>query len=156
VLVAEALARMDEERDKGNVFGFYHPGEDRCFSLKLKPGVMTEYFKDVSTPLRVLDVVVLSDLILGRLLALDHQRCETEKLIEYFSDPDEALDVGVKESTGDRERTPVLFLLNHTPVSQVREVADANLVMPHKSTFFYPKVLTGLVMNKLVSAEKVV
>lgn len=155
VLVAEALSKMDEERDKGNVFGFYHPLEDRCFSMVLRPGVMAEIFKEVPVALRALDVVVLSELILDRCLGLDHKRCEAEKLIEYFSDPDEALDVAVKESTANLEQTPVLFLLNHTPVSQVREVADASLVMPHKSTFFYPKVLTGLVMNKIVGDETV-
>jgi len=43
----------------------------------------------------------------------------------------------------------VLFLMNPTPVSQVREVAEAGEVMPQKSTFFYPKVLTGLCVHTL-------
>lgn len=42
-----------------------------------------------------------------------------------------------------------LFLMNGTPVSQVREVAEAGEVMPQKSTFFYPKVLTGLTIHTL-------
>ena len=156
VLVAEALAKMDEERGRGNVFGLYHPGEDRCFSLTLKSGVMEKQMQEHMPPeLRALDVVVLSELILDNLLGLDHDRCEAGKLIDYFSDPDEAMDAVVKESTAAVQSTPILFLLNNTPVSQVREVADTGLVMPHKSTFFYPKVLTGLVMNKIVETEKV-
>jgi uncharacterized protein (DUF1015 family) len=43
----------------------------------------------------------------------------------------------------------VLFLMNGTPVAQVREVAEAGEVMPQKSTFFYPKVLTGLCIHTL-------
>lgn len=42
-----------------------------------------------------------------------------------------------------------LFLMNGTPVAQVREVAEAGEVMPQKSTFFYPKVLTGLAIHTL-------
>jgi uncharacterized protein (DUF1015 family) len=39
--------------------------------------------------------------------------------------------------------------MNNTRVEQVKKVADAQLIMPHKSTYFYPKILTGLVINKL-------
>ena len=42
-----------------------------------------------------------------------------------------------------------LFLMNGTPVAEVREVAEAGEVMPQKSTFFYPKVLTGLTIHTL-------
>ena len=38
---------------------------------------------------------------------------------------------------------------------EVKKVSDAELVMPHKSTYFYPKILTGLVMNPMVEGEKV-
>jgi uncharacterized protein (DUF1015 family) len=45
--------------------------------------------------------------------------------------------------------------MNPTLVSQVKRVADEGLVMPHKSTYFYPKLLTGLLLNKIVPEEKV-
>jgi uncharacterized protein (DUF1015 family) len=152
-LVAETLFRM-EERKEGTVFGLYHPAEDRSFLLSLRAGVMAKEFDNRSRALLDLDVVVLSDLILGRLLELDHERCESEKLLEYYSDPDEALDAAVKEAARRQDSTPVLFLMNPTQVGQVKQVADENLVMPHKSTFFYPKILTGLVMNKLDAEEE--
>jgi uncharacterized protein (DUF1015 family) len=47
------------------------------------------------------------------------------------------------------------FLLNPTPIEQVKNVATAGLVMPHKSTYFYQKALTGLVINKIVPDEEV-
>ena len=47
---------------------------------------------------------------------------------------------------GDYQAT---FLMRPTPVEQVRAVADARETMPPKSTFFFPKVLTGIVFNPL-------
>jgi uncharacterized protein (DUF1015 family) len=43
--------------------------------------------------------------------------------------------------------------MNPTRVSQVRDVSDAGEVMPQKSTFFYPKIASGLVVNPLDPAE---
>ncbi|MGD0530642.1 MAG: hypothetical protein ABSE49_36245, partial [Polyangiaceae bacterium] len=43
----------------------------------------------------------------------------------------------------------VLFLMNATPVVDVRDVAEAGEVMPQKSTFFFPKVPTGLAVHTL-------
>lgn len=154
VLLYEVLARMDENRKQVTMFGCYHPGEDRCVLLTLKDGVM-EKLSAVDRPqaLRELDVVVLSDLVLHRFLGLDHEICEKENLVHYYSDPDEALDVAVKASLSNRDKTPLLFLMNNPPVEQVRKVADERLIMPHKSTYFYPKILTGLLINKLASHE---
>jgi len=154
-LVGEVLARMDEN-DSGTMFGLYHPGADRCFLLTLKPGVMAKACSGKQPEaLQDLDVVVLSELVLDSILGLSHQRCEDESLIHYYPDPDEALDAAVKESLEGRHGSPVLFLMNPTLVSQVRRVADEGLVMPHKSTYFYPKVLTGLLINPLVAGEKI-
>jgi uncharacterized protein (DUF1015 family) len=43
----------------------------------------------------------------------------------------------------------IAFLVRHTSVHQVTEVADAGELMPEKSTYFYPKPLTGLVIAGL-------
>ncbi|MDF1615510.1 DUF1015 domain-containing protein [Desulfurivibrio dismutans] len=154
-LLDETLARMAEGEGGNTCFGFYHPGEDRSFLLTLKDGVMDREAAHQPPALRDLDVVVLSDLIIDRLPDLDKSRCVQGELIDYYSNAAEALDVAVKEAVlaaeagGRTEATPVLFLMNPTKVDQVRRVADENLVMPHKSTFFYPKVLTGLAINPL-------
>jgi uncharacterized protein (DUF1015 family) len=150
ILIAEVLARMDEHAGRQPVFGLYHPGEDRCFLLELKEGAMDEFTRiDRPQVLRELDVVVLSDLAIGSFLGLTRHRCEEENLVHYYSDPDDALDVAVKESLGNGAQAPLLFLMNNTRVDQVKKVADAKLIMPHKSTYFYPKILTGLLINKL-------
>lgn len=154
--IADVLGRMEDERDRGTVFGMYEPGGDRCFLLRLQEGAMEKALGlGLPESLRSLDVVVLSDLIIAKILGLSHEKCDDEELIHYFSDVDEALDAAVKESVRSTEITPILFLMNNTPVSQVKQVADDNLFMPHKSTYFYPKILTGMLINKIVADEVV-
>lgn len=158
ILVAEILARMNESvmTSPVPVFGFYHAGEDRSFLLTLKNKINT-YASLAEKPgvLQELDVVILSELLFGGLLGLDHTRLVREKLVSYFSDPDEAIDMAVKKSIADDQHTPLLFLLNPTLVNQVTHVADSGEIMPHKSTYFYPKIVTGLLINKLVDGDKI-
>jgi uncharacterized protein (DUF1015 family) len=70
---------------------------------------------------------------------ISHQRG-----LGYARDLDEVM-AGVR--SGEYE---IAFLLRPTPVEQVRGVAEAGETMPPKSTYFYPKVLTGLLFNPLV------
>lgn len=162
VLIAEVLAAMEEETAVGSdspavTFGLYHPGEDRCFLLRVSQETIrhASILSDKQEVLKQLDVVILSELFLGQYLGLDHQRIVREKLVSYYSDPDAALDTAVKKSVSDEERTQLLFLLNPTRIRQVTEVADAGEIMPHKSTYFYPKILTGMLINKLVADERI-
>ncbi len=157
ILIGEVLARMAEieqmsPQKTSTTFGVYHPGEDRCFLLKMKPESIKE-IAEKEECLRELDVVILSDLIIEKYFNLDYHRCEQENLVRYFSDPDEALDTAVKTCTACEDVMPLLFVMNPTRVEQVKNVADQNRIMPHKSTYFYPKVMTGLLFNRLVHEE---
>ncbi len=87
-----------------------------------------------------LDVVVLEELVFKRALGIDPEGLEAGKDIFFVADSEKAL-----ECLGSHQ---VLFFMHPTKVEQVLNVADAGLCMPHKSTFFYPKILTGMVMNK--------
>jgi len=160
ILVSEVLARIDDKLANGKkdqtMFGLYHAGEDRCFLLALKDEALQNKTLAKRHPaLRDLDVVILSDLVLEEILGLDYERCENNNLIHYFADPDEALDEAVKDCIEKENSLPLLFLMNNTKVQQVKRVADENLIMPHKSTYFYPKILTGLLINKLNPEEKI-
>lgn len=160
ILISEVLARMDEKLAAGRkdqtMFGLYHAPEDRCFLLTMKEEApQSKTIAERPAALRDLDVVVLSDLVVGDILGLCYERCEHDNLVRYFADPDEALDIAVKESIEHDDRLPLLFLMNNTQVLQVKRVADENLIMPHKSTYFYPKILTGLLLNKLDPDDKI-
>jgi len=159
IFLGEVLARMEEEillkQDKSTMFGLYHAGEDRCFLLTLKKRASEiEALAHRPTALQDLDVVVLSDLVVENVLGLKYERIEHDNLVRYFADPDEALDVAVKECVDCENSLGLLFLMNNTKVSQVKRVADEQLIMPHKATYFYPKLLTGLLLNKLIADEK--
>ena len=160
IFLGEVLARMEEKalggRQDSTMFGLYHAGEDRCFLLKLKKKPEEiDVLAQEPAALQDLDVVVLSELVVGKILGLEKERIENDNLIRYFADPDEALDVAVKECVDYDNCLDLLFLMNNTKVSQVKRVADENLIMPHKATYFYPKILTGFLINKLVADEKV-
>ncbi|NDY42055.1 DUF1015 domain-containing protein [Dissulfurirhabdus thermomarina] len=96
--------------------------------------------------LAALDVAVLEDAVLGALMGMDPETAAQEGDVRFFVDPAERM------GRGDGGRA--FFLLRATPVERVLDVADAGLVMPHKSTYFYPKILTGLVMHSLEPGER--
>lgn len=151
------LARMEaiERQSPGkssSTFGLYYPLNDRCFLLSLKQGAR-DLLAERPEPLRELDVVVLSDIIMDKALGLDHHRCEQESLVSYYSNAPEAVAMALADAAEPERGTPLLFLMNPTLVGQVRNVADHGLIMPHKSTYFYPKIMTGLLFNQLVDGE---
>ena len=90
--------------------------------------------------LRWLDVNLLA-VALQRLFGVDRAATAGGGRIGYTQDPVEALDLV------DRGEASSAFLLDPTPVADVLRVAAAGEVMPPKSTYFYPKQLTGLVLN---------
>ncbi len=96
------------------------------------------------------DVVVLHSAILERLLSITPEAQAAKTNIMYRQDSRSAL-ASVRSGGAD-----VLFLMNPTRVAQVQEIAEKGGVMPQKSTFFYPKVLTGLTIHTLDPHRRVV
>jgi uncharacterized protein (DUF1015 family) len=115
----------------------------RLLSLKGEHVVDAFYGDSHSAGWKRLDVSVLHGPILEKRLGIDAAALEKEANIAYVRGADKAL---------ERLREPgnqAVFLLNGTKVSEVRAVAQAGERMPQKSTDFYPKLLTGMVINKL-------
>ena len=114
------------------------------YLLSLKPGIMQRMFgRDLSDRMLELDVTVLTRLILMELLGLNHSQLDDESIMSYSSKTDVALEA---VRTGDCD---VAFILNSTRIDQVKRIAEAGEIMPRKSTYFYPKVITGQVLNRL-------
>jgi uncharacterized protein (DUF1015 family) len=88
-----------------------------------------------------LDVILLEEAIIKRIFKINPQGLEVGKTIKFTIDAPDAF------KTLDEK--DVLFILRPTPVNQVLNVADKGLIMPHKSTYFTPKILTGLVINSV-------
>ena len=97
-----------------------------------------------STAWNEIDVAVVHTLLLEDLLSISQEDVTDGKYIRYTRDAQEALQA-VK--TGEATRVQGALILNATRVRQVCDVAQADDRMPQKSTYFYPKLITGLVMN---------
>jgi uncharacterized protein (DUF1015 family) len=96
--------------------------------------------------LRRTDVALLHGGLLEGALGITKEAQAAKTNLWYPQDASAAL---ARLRGGGPEAGDVLFLMNATPVSDVRAVAEAGHVMPQKSTFFYPKVLTGLTIHTL-------
>ena len=94
-----------------------------------------------------LDVNVLHSLILDKHLGIGEKELAAQSNLSYIKDIGDAVEKSIgKVDSGDSQ---VVFFMNPTKIEQVRDIAAAGEKMPQKSTFFYPKVFTGLVINKL-------
>jgi uncharacterized protein (DUF1015 family) len=101
---------------------------------------------------RRLDVTILQKLLLDDAMGIDQERLATGANVEYIQDFPHA----VEEAAG-RVRdgaAQALFLLNPTRVEEVQAVARNHERMPQKSTFFYPKVYTGMVFYCMTELPK--
>jgi uncharacterized protein (DUF1015 family) len=98
---------------------------------------------DVSSAQRKLDVTLLHRLILEPFFGITREKVEHE--ISFTSRAEEAI-----ERLRKKEFASVFFL-NPTKIEQLREVALKKERMPQKSTYFYPKLVTGIVFNRLDS-----
>lgn len=128
-----------------NAIGVYMKNRQSFTLLTLKPGIMEKLFSDeIPKSLRNLDVTVLTRLVFMEILGFDQNRLDNDKLIAYSSIEKDAIETVLKEDYD------VTFILNPTKIEQVRQVAQKGLIMPRKSTYFYPKVISGHVLNSLI------
>ena len=133
---ARFIDALRSEGRKVPTFGLALKGEPRYITLALKPA----YRPNVQTSPRArLDVSLLQQFVVTALCPTQQE----QEAIVYTKDDHEALD-WVEHGTGTGA-----LLLNATKVSEVQAVATAGERMPHKSTYFYPKPLTGLVIHHM-------
>jgi len=140
---AQFISTLTSNNSK-NCIGVFMKDRRELYLLTLKPGVMDQMFTDeLPEVIRNIDVTVLSRLIFMEILGFDQSRHDNEKLIAYSSIAKDAIDAV------DAGRHDITFILNPTKIQQVRDIAEAGLIMPRKATYFFPKVITGQVLNKL-------
>lgn len=133
---------LDEQYKLGKKAYVYYDGTN-CAALTLKDiTVMDKVFPDKSEALRRLDVTVLHSLVLEETLGIDKENMANQKNLTYTRSITEALDSAKGEAD-------CCFILNPTRIEEIAAVAAAGEKMPQKSTYFYPKLITGMVMNKI-------
>ena len=143
------VSSMDEAlehayRDGKHAFGFYIGGDTFTLLTLRDPAVMDTLLPQLSPASRALDVTILHTLVLERLMGIDKENMANQTNLTYTRDLSEALD-GVR-----RGGFQCSFILNPTRGEEISAVAAAGEKMPQKSTYFYPKLITGLVMNPIL------
>ena len=126
------------------VFGYLDSQFNSAYRLRLASNpALDRALAGRSEAYRTLDAAILEELVLKGILGMSTDDIAAKRGIGYTPSIEEAR---AKLDAGDYQAA---FLLRPTPVDQVREVAAAGETMPPKSTYFYPKLLTGLVFNPL-------
>lgn len=143
----EPVEEADLVPDRGYAeiaFGYMDAERKQPYRLRLKSGEpLVEALPAASDAYRALDAAALEALILKGPVGMSEGDIAAKRGLSYCSDFDETL-----RRLHDGE-ADAAFFLRPTPVEQVRAVADEGETMPPKSTFFFPKLLTGIVFNPL-------
>ena len=117
-------------------FGLYTP-EQKLFLLTLKE------LAEKEKPFPWLDTVVLQELVLSGIFSLGEAERQKESGLIYLKDEWEA------KQFVDNKVACFAFFVNKPPLEEIINLSEKGIRMPQKSTYFYPKLATGLIMLKL-------
>lgn len=142
------LTQMKAEHDNDkNAFGIYGPNNAFYVAVLKDKQAMDPVMPDISPAWRTLDVSILHKLILEKLLGIDDERLASGENIQYVKDTPNAIDEAISQV--DEGCKQAAFFMSPVKMEQLKKVTDAGERMPQKSTYFYPKIYTGLTINKL-------
>lgn len=133
-----------------NSFGYFDGNDSYLLILKdtnEAKSALDSMLQGKSEAYKGLDVSVLHNLILEKIFGIDKENMANQINLNYTRSYDEAIE---RVKAGNYNCS---FLLNSTKVRQIKDVAAAGEKMPQKSTYFYPKLITGLVMNEIIPIE---
>lgn len=141
---ADEMRDLLEKKGKdGIVFGVCcGKGDNRLLKLKDAKNILPHQSPDEPPELMELGVAQLHTLALRHILGVDTKKPEGQSQVAYTIKIDEAMR-NVEAGLFD-----LAFFINPTPIGQVRSLAEKGIRLPQKATYFYPKLLSGLVINK--------
>lgn len=143
--VEDFMSSLNNET-KGHAFIMYVGQEDASYKLRLSNEKLLDMsFANNHPEWKHLDAGVLHGMIIDKILGITSNDVTLKDYVKYVKDEAEAI------SLVQSGQYQLAFFLNPTRIEQVREIAMARKVMPPKSTYFYPKIITGIVINSLNS-----
>jgi uncharacterized protein (DUF1015 family) len=142
---ARIAGALDERRhDETPVAGLVLPGDDGYLLVGDADGLADRLRRErMSAAVRALDLTAIHVTLLGDRLAITPEDVATGTRLAYTRDE---ADARARVASGE---FAAALLVRPTPLEQLADVAAAGDVMPQKSTYFYPKLLTGTVFNPL-------
>ncbi|MBT5632111.1 MAG: DUF1015 family protein, partial [Nitrospina sp.] len=140
---AEIKSRLKELGNIQITFCAYM-GKDQTFILTVKDPRNVLPLLDSNEPkdMQVLDVTQLHAILFRHILKIDTREKDQQQYVSYKVNSEEAM------AMVDKGEYNVAFFMNPTLIDQVRNLAEKGIRLPQKATFFYPKLLSGLVINK--------
>jgi hypothetical protein len=140
-----AIAEYLSSHQQG-AFGLWSPLLDAPYGVCLDDPAKAHVSSEYSKAYQELDVAILQTLVLERTLGISAADIAAEKNVTFFKD---TVDAFTRLETGEFQAG---FFMNPTGLDQVYKVALGGERMPQKTTFFYPKLPTGLVFYDLSGA----
>jgi uncharacterized protein (DUF1015 family) len=135
---------------KKHLIGAVFKRDPRYLILRLKSKrIMQRLCKDASPQLQELDVTTLHALILEHILGLPAEKQTAGDAVRYSQDEEAVLQALEKEDF------QAAFILNPPKAEEIMAIASRGEKMPQKSTYFYPKLPSGLIVNKIDPEERI-
>jgi uncharacterized protein (DUF1015 family) len=142
------LAAMKSVHEQDETALSIYMGDGNFYLLVLKDrSLMAVAASERSQAWRSLDVSVLQKLVLEDLLDIDEARMANPNYVQYVKDRPNA--IGEMIDAVDAGRKQIAFFTNPVKMQQLVDITEAGERMPQKSTYFYPKMYTGLTIQKL-------
>jgi len=140
----DEIRKVLESACEGDIVFCVYLGQGRGYFIKIKEksNMLPLLAADEPEELQVLDVAQLHALVLKTILKIDTKQPSNQQYVTYKVDMTEAL------NQVDSGAFDLAFFMNATRIDQVRNLAEKGIRLPQKATFFYPKLLSGLVINK--------
>lgn len=145
---SEMKSKLLEEIEKSSKerisMGLYLKNVSKFYLLKLRENV-NEILDEYKVPevLKTLDLIVLHKVIISKELGYTQEEQMTQDGILYIKQEDEAFDMI------DSGKAQASFIMAYPKIQDIKRISEAGERMPQKSTYFYPKLLSGIVINPL-------
>lgn len=145
---AKFLQAIEDENEKQISMGLYMKNVNKFYLLTLRENVdsqissiLNEY--DVPDVLKKLDLTVLHKVLITKEFEYTQEEQMAQDGIKYIKQESEAFDLI------DSGKAEASFIMAYPKIKDIKEISEAGFRMPQKSTYFYPKLLSGIVINPL-------
>lgn len=142
---AKFLQAIEDENEKQISMGLYMKNVNKFYLLTLRENVdsiLNEY--EVPDVLKKLDLTVLHKVLITKEFEYTQEEQMAQEGIKYIKQESEAFDLI------DSGKAEASFIMAYPKIKDIKEISEAGYRMPQKSTYFYPKLLSGIVINPLI------